>query len=138
MSTGRCSGPGIPGGRVAGTDDDGIGFRVKTGALPGRSAAVAPGFYLTGRAVGVIRPAGSPGVAGGGAFLAVEAPVMAFNEGTHPDFLTGVRIPGEEFAHHTELGTASRVWEMMSGGVSSMPIIKQSDVVPRMRIITPW
>ncbi|MCY1352266.1 hypothetical protein D9M69_385550 [compost metagenome] len=100
--------PAVPRGRVAGADDDGVGFRVEAGALPGGAAAVAPGFLLAGGGVLVVGPGRGLDVAGGRAVLAVQAAHVAFDEGPHPHLFAGVRVAGVELADHAELiaGTA--------------------------------
>src|SRR5690606_28604437 len=95
--------PAVPRRRVAGADDDGVGRRVEAGALPGRAAAVAPGFLLAGRRLGIVRPGRRLDVAGRGALLAVQAAHVALDERTHPDFLAGLRVAGEQLADHAEL-----------------------------------
>src|SRR5690606_35136722 len=101
--------PAVPGCRVTGADDNGVGFRVETRALPRRTAALAPGFLLAGGVVGIIRPGRRLDVASGRAFLAVQAAHVAFDEGPHPDFLTGVRITGEELADDAEFVSGAAV-----------------------------
>src|SRR5690606_11254985 len=44
IAVGRGAGPAIPGRRVARADNDGIGLRIESGALPGGAAAVTPGL----------------------------------------------------------------------------------------------
>src|SRR5690606_35540900 len=95
--------PAVPGCRVTGAADNGVRLRVGTRALPRRTAALAPGFLRAGGVVGIIRPGRRLDVAGGRAFLAVQAAHVAFGEGPHPDFLPGVGVTGEELADHTEL-----------------------------------
>ncbi|UWN51716.1 hypothetical protein ASALC70_03949 [Alcanivorax sp. ALC70] len=70
--------------------------------MPGGAAALAPGFHLAGFGVRIVRPGRRPRVAAGGAFLAVEPAHVPFHEGPHPDFLAGVRVAGEQTAHHAE------------------------------------
>src|SRR5690606_6724769 len=84
--------PAIPRRGVAGTHDDGIGFRVEARALPGRTATLAPCFDLTGGGVRIVRPRGRPDIAGGRAVLAIQAAHVAFDEGAHPDFLAGLGV----------------------------------------------
>ncbi|MCY1459325.1 hypothetical protein D9M71_767910 [compost metagenome] len=68
---------------------------------------MAPGFDLAGFGGRIVRPRRRLDVAGRGAVLAVQAAHMAFDERPHPDFLAGVRIPGEELADHAELVTGT-------------------------------
>ncbi|MNF65093.1 hypothetical protein D3C84_468440 [compost metagenome] len=98
----RGARPGVPRARVAGADDDGVGFRVEAGALPGGAAAVAPGFLLAGGGVLVVGPGRGLDVAGGRAVLAVQAAHVAFDEGPHPHLFAGVRIAGVKLADHAE------------------------------------
>src|SRR5690606_6924546 len=105
----RGARPAVPGRGVAGADDDGVGRRVEARALPGGAAAVAPGFLLAAGVVLVVRPGGRLDVAGGRALLAVQTAHVAFHEGAHPDFFTGVGIAGVELADHAELVTGAAV-----------------------------
>ncbi len=112
---GAC--PAVPRCRVAGADDDGVGFGIETGALPRRAATLAPGFLLAGRVVGVIRPAGGFHVAGRGAVLAIETAHVAFDERAHPDFLAAVGVAGEQAADHAELVTGAAVDQQYLAGL---------------------
>src|SRR5690606_3902582 len=87
--------PAVPRRGVAGADDDGIGLGIEARALPRCAAALTPGFDLAGRRVGIVRPGGCLDVAGRRAVLAVQAAHVALDEGTHPDFFTGVRVARE-------------------------------------------
>src|SRR5690606_22131730 len=84
--------PAIPRRGVAGTNDDGIGFRVEARTLPGRTATLAPGFDLAGGGVRIVRPGRRLDITGGRAVLAVQMAHVAFDEGPHPDFLAGIGI----------------------------------------------
>ncbi len=110
--------PAIPGGRVAGADDDGVGFRVEARALPGCTAALAPGFLLAGRVIRIVRPGWRLDVASGCAFLAVQTAHVAFDEGAHPDFLAGVRVAGEELADDAEFVAGAAVNEQRLAGLA--------------------
>lgn len=92
--------PGVPGRRIARPDDDGVGFGVIAGRLPGRAAAMFPGLDLA--AVFLVGPAGRGGIAGRGAVLAADAADMALDKGAHPDFLAGIDIAGIKLADHAE------------------------------------
>ena len=110
--------PGVPRAGVAGADDDGVGLGVEAGALPGSAAAVAPRLDLAGRRVAIVRPGGRLDVAGHRAVLAVQAAHVAFDEGTHPDFLAGIRIAGEQAADHAELVARTAVDQQDLAGLA--------------------
>lgn len=56
-------------------------------------------------------------IAGGGAVLAVQTAHVALDEGTHPDFLAGVRVAGEQLADHAELVTGAAVDQQHLAGL---------------------
>ena len=110
--------PGVPWARVAGTDDDGVGFGIEARALPWGTAAVAPGFDLAGLGARIIRPGRCLDVAGRRAVLAVQAAHVAFDERTHPDFFTGFRVAGIELAHHPEFVAGAAVDQQDLAGLA--------------------
>ena len=112
----RSACPAVPGGRVACTDNDGIGCRIEAGALPGRAAAVAPGLDLAGRRVRIIRPGGRFYVAGGGAVFAVQTAHVTFDERAHPYLFAGFRVAGKQLADHTELIAGGAVDQQRAAG----------------------
>ncbi len=109
--------PGIPRARVAGADDDGVGFRIETGALPRGAAAVAPGFDLAGFGGRIVRPGRRLDVTGRGTVLAVQTTHVAFDERPHPHFFAGVRVAGKQLPDHAELiaGTAMNQQHLAAG-----------------------
>ncbi|MNL02462.1 hypothetical protein D3C87_1229710 [compost metagenome] len=94
--------PGVPWTGVAGADNDGVGFSIETGALPGRTATMAPGLDLAGFGGRIVGPRRRLDVAGRRTLLAIQTAHVAFDKRPHPHLFTGVRIAGVELADHTE------------------------------------
>ena len=92
---------GVPRRRVAGAEQDQVGFRVVVAAQPRRCTAGLPQ---------VARP-GLAGFATGntvfdGLAVLVHIPHVAFDGGAHPQQLTVFRVVGLDLAHHTELAAS--------------------------------
>src|SRR5690554_2620634 len=109
VATWRCALPGIPRGRVARTDNDGVGFNVKACTLPRGTAALAPSLNFTRFGIGIVWPARGTWVARRCALLAIQAAVVTFNEWPHPDFFAGFRVAGIELTYYAEFITGRSV-----------------------------